>query len=115
LLTINTGTFCEHYQHVEPGAAIDIRSIRASVHSNNHFFPSPSPVGFTRAPLSSSLTDAQNTTKYGNSGVSVMAVVYTSFNYEDIVGGVFMETYDMGFLDALAQQAVKNVKQYSQL
>lgn len=73
------------------------------------------PIGHTRAPLSTSMTDAENTTKYGNAGIAVVAVVYQSFNYEDQVGGVFMETYDMGFMSALAQQAVKNVQQYSQL
>ncbi len=59
------------------------------------------------------MTDAQNFTKYGNAGVAVAAVVYQSYNYEDIVGSVFGESYDMGFMDALAQQAVKNVQQYS--
>jgi len=63
---------------------------------------------------STSMTDAENTTKYGNAGIAVVAVVYQSFNYEDQVGGVFLETYDMGFMSALAQQAVKNVQQYNQ-
>lgn len=60
---------------------------------------------------SSSYADAlaNSATKYGNAGVSVMSVIYQSFNYEDQVGGVFAETYNMGFIQSLAQNAVKNV------
>jgi hypothetical protein len=64
---------------------------------------------------SSSMTDAlTNTAKYGTTGVAITAVTYQSFNYEDQVGGVFAETYNMGFIQSLAQNAVKNVQNSSQ-
>jgi len=62
---------------------------------------------------SSSMTDAENTTKYGNAGIAVVAVLYEAFNYEDIVGGVFMETYDMGFISWMVQSGVSNVAMYN--